>query len=465
MVWAPGHTLQNGKYVIECVLGQGGFGMTYKARHTRLNADVVIKTPNEHLRHDPDYDQYVARFIKEGQMLERLSQKQHPHIVRVRDLFEEGEIPCMVMDFVAGENLFQLVRRRGALPEAEILLCIRQIAEALSVMHQAGLVHRDAHPGNIIVQNGGKAILIDFGIAKELVPSTQSSVGIGGNRGFAPYEQMTGSSSREPNVDVYCLAATLYYAVTGKHPATAFDRKLKNILLKPPKQLKPVMSEWLNQAIVQGMALEAINRPQSMQAWLKLLQTPAPLPQPLQTPLELNTPSPLPQRPQTPTEPQPQKPFSPNQNPIPSSDVSRRSSADPYASHQRQVRSISWLGMTVLLLGYVAIGSISSFLLAPLELWGFTLAFAVAVAWVGTLAFAVTVALVLALVLAWAWAWAGVFVGVWVVAVAWVGAGLLKSFSRLQTLLILVGISFGGLGLGWLVVAGLRLMGVAIPAS
>ena len=189
MVWAAGHELQNGKYVIRNVLGQGGFGITYKVWHIRLDAFVVIKTPNEYLRHDPDYPKYVDRFIREGQMMERFSQRSHPHIVRVRDLFEEGDIPCMVMDFVEGENLFQWVRRKGALAEAEILPCIRQIGEALASIHQAGLVHRDAHPGNIMRCEDGRAILIDFGIAKELVPTTQSSTGVAGNRGFAPYEQ------------------------------------------------------------------------------------------------------------------------------------------------------------------------------------------------------------------------------------------------------------------------------------
>ncbi len=277
MIWPIGHPLQNGKYVVESILGQGGFGITYKARHKQLDSNVVIKIPNEHLRHDPDYDKYVDRFIQEGRLLDRLSRRQHPHIVRVRDLFDEGEIPCLVMDFVPGENLFQLVKQQGALPEAKVLPCIRQIAGALNVMHQEGLVHRDAHPGNIIVQNDEQAILIDFGIAKELVPSTQSTAGIAGNHGFAPYEQMTGRSSREPNVDVYCLAATLYYAITGERPATAFDRKLHNIPLTPPKRLKPSISEFTNRAILKGMALEASDRPQSMQAWLKLLEPPSPV--------------------------------------------------------------------------------------------------------------------------------------------------------------------------------------------
>lgn len=269
-VWTAGQRL--GKYVIDQVLGQGGFGITYKALHVELNRHVVIKTPNQYLRHDPEYDKYIDQFIQEGRTLARLSQDPHPHIVGVIDLFKEGTIHCLVMDFVPGENLFEAVKRRGALPEAEIIPCIRQIGEALVVVHQAGLVHRDTHPGNIMLRTNGKAVLIDFGIAKELVPKTLSSKGIAGNEGFAPYEQMS-RGSREPTVDVYCLAATLYYAVTGQRPTTSLARKLDNTFLIPPKQINPSISDKLNQAILKGMALEAKDRPQTMQEWLVLLGT------------------------------------------------------------------------------------------------------------------------------------------------------------------------------------------------
>jgi serine/threonine protein kinase/small basic protein len=273
MPWTNGHSLQNGKYIIEEVLGQGGFGITYKVLDTDSDEYVVIKTPNEYLKHDPDYSEYVDRFIKEGQKLARMSEYPHPHIVRYRRVFNQGEIPCLVMDFMSGENLFQLVQRRGAIPEAEIVPCIRQVGQALTVIHQAGLVHCDAHPGNILVQPGGNAVLIDFGIAKDLMPSSQSSTSEAGNRGFAPYEQVS-KGSRNPNVDVYCLAATLYYAVTGQRPSTALERKLYKATLIPPERLRPSISRQLDRAILKGMALEPKHRPQSMQKWLGLLKTP-----------------------------------------------------------------------------------------------------------------------------------------------------------------------------------------------
>lgn len=270
MVWVKGHQLQNGKYVIEEVLGQGGFGITYKALNTEINQYIVIKTPNEYLKHDPDYDKYVKRFIKEGLTLAKLSQDPHPHIVRIHKFFQEEDTYCLVMDFVDGENLFQMVRRRGRIPEKEAVKYIQQIGAALEDFHRVGAVHRDAHPGNIIIGIDGNAILIDFGIAKELIPTTQTSTGNAGNEGFAPYEQLY-KGSREITVDIYCLAATLYFILTGERPSNSITRKLDNTHLITPRDIVSSISKGVNEAIIQGMALEAKDRPQTMQEWLDML--------------------------------------------------------------------------------------------------------------------------------------------------------------------------------------------------
>ncbi|MCT7984873.1 serine/threonine-protein kinase [Laspinema sp. A4] len=270
MVWPNGYQLQSRDYRIERVLGQGGFGITYQARHLNLAQDFVIKTPNEHLRFDPDYPKFVDRFIKEGKLIAKLSTNNpHPHIVRVFDLFQEGDTHCMVMDFIPGESLWRRVQAQGALPEAEAVKYFEQIGGALQRVHEAGLVHRDAHPGNIMFR-GDQAVLIDFGIAGEMVPVTVSSKH-GWNPAFAPLEQMKGF--REPTVDIYTLSASLYYALTGQRPATSFDRKIDDVELVPPKQFVPILSDTVNQAVLQGMELKPSNRPQTMGEWLYLLQT------------------------------------------------------------------------------------------------------------------------------------------------------------------------------------------------
>ncbi|MBE9256911.1 serine/threonine-protein kinase [Dolichospermum sp. LEGE 00246] len=270
MVWQKGYKLQGGRYVIEKVLGEGGFGITYQAQHTLLKQWVVIKTPNEILKNDSEYPNYVKRFIQEGRKLAQLSQQPHPNIVRVTELFEDSKTYCLVMDFVPGESLFNLVQKQGALPELEAVGYIKQIGEALIFVHHQGLVHRDAHPGNIMVQKNGKAVLIDFGIAGEIMPQDGYFTSHHpANIAFAPYEQMGGN--RQVTIDVYTLAASLYYAVTGKRPESSLDRKLYNKPLIPPNKYIVGISNELNLAILKGMNLEAENRPQSMRQWLKLL--------------------------------------------------------------------------------------------------------------------------------------------------------------------------------------------------
>lgn len=270
MTWVTGQKLQNGKYIIQQVLGQEGFGITYRALQVNLNRSVVIKTPNEYLQHDPDYEEYIKKFIAEGKILAELSNDPHPHIVGVIELFQEGNTYCLVMEFISGENLFQIVKHKGALPEAEIITYIRQIGAALIMIHEAGLVHRDAHPGNIMLRNNGKAVLIDFGIAKQIIPATQSSTDKSAHERFAPYEQRY-KGSRDPRVDIYCLAASLYYGVTGQYPTNSLARKLDDELLIAPQKIIVTISNELNQAILKGMALEARDRPESMQVWLEML--------------------------------------------------------------------------------------------------------------------------------------------------------------------------------------------------
>lgn len=269
MVWEEGKELQAGKYIIETILGRGGFGITYKALNVPLNHHVVIKAPYEYRKRDTDYLKYVSRFIKEAQVLARLSKQPHPNIVGVNDFFLEGDTPCLVMDYIPGKNLWDIVSENGKLSEIEAVKYIKQIGEALAFLHQAGLIHRDAYPKNIMLRDNGKAILIDFGIAGEIYPNMASKA-IFGNQSFSPYEQMQGN--RQPTVDIYSLAATLYYAVTGHCPTSALDQKLLDKDLIPPKQLASNITDGLNQSILLGMELEAEDRPQSIEDWLRLVE-------------------------------------------------------------------------------------------------------------------------------------------------------------------------------------------------
>ncbi|WP_221642911.1 serine/threonine-protein kinase [Nostoc sp. 2RC] len=277
MFWQDGQLIYNGKYKIEKYLGGGGFAVTYQAMHTKLNRRVVIKTPNISVQRDPDYPKYVERFKKEAQMLAKCCTDSHPHIVQVFDFFEADGRYCLEMQYIAGQSLWEYVQRQGALPEAEAVKYIRQMGLALVEVHQKGVLHLDVTPLNIMlnfnsaIPNSGKAVLIDFGIAGDMSPPSTFSRSFG-NKAFAPYE-LTYKGIRHPAVDVYCLAGSLYYAITGQRPTYSFNRKYEQEELVPPKELVPSLSDAVNQAILQGMALEAKDRPQTMEEWLNLLSS------------------------------------------------------------------------------------------------------------------------------------------------------------------------------------------------
>ncbi|MFM6487700.1 MAG: protein kinase domain-containing protein [Dolichospermum sp.] len=264
----PGQALQQRpQYIIEKVIGEGGFGITYKAKHKDLNFPVVIKTPNSRLCRDANYPKFVEGFRKEGRRLADITQFHHPNIVRIIDFFEEDNLPCLVMDFVKGENLYHLVQDKGILSESIAIDYIKQIADALSLCHENGIIHRDAHPGNMILrENSNTVILIDFGLAGNV---NSQSINQAANMAFAPWEQML-ETERSVTIDVYTLAASLFYLVTGDTPIPSLARKMLNNELIEPKRINSRISDRLNQAIVKGLELEPKNRPQSMKEWVGL---------------------------------------------------------------------------------------------------------------------------------------------------------------------------------------------------
>ncbi|ALB43264.1 serine/threonine protein kinase [Anabaena sp. WA102] len=463
MTWVTGQELQNGKYVIQQVLGQGGFGITYQALQVNLKRSVVIKTPNEYLQHDPDYEKYIEKFIAEGQILAELSKDPHPHIVGVIELFQEGNTYCLVMEFIPGENLFQVINRSGALPEAEIITYIRQIGAALIKVHKAGLVHRDTHPRNIMIRNNSKAVLIDFGIAKEIIFLSRTLTDRDANREFAPYEQIF-KGSRDPRVDIYCLAASLYYGVTGQYPTNSLARKVGRERLIPPQKIISGISKELNQAILKGMALEARDRPKSMQLWLEMLNYKSQIPNKERkvSNVILNIVSvrknivniiikfinrgknivnvTI-------------KIVNAGTNIVNAVLIRNTEKSKVVYPDRKPARTIPWVSLTILLLNYCIIGFTLTLVNAPFWLWAvlvpLVLVWAVAFAW----EVAVALALVWAVIVVAFVAKAVVMFLAAAVAVPALLAEekLRKSFSKFHAFLILAGTSNIGLGLGWIV--------------
>jgi len=272
MVWNAGKSLFGGRYIIQSQLGEGGIGITYLARNQR-NQLRVIKTLKEEILNHPAWILHRNKLRQDFRdEAVRLAVCHHPHIVQIETIFDEGNLPCMVMEYIEGEDLAQHLRRMGVLSEAEALLYIRQIGEALTLIHSKGLLHRDLKPRNIMLRiDKSEAVLIDFGIAREFIPNIIQRHTVYRTPGFAPPEQYESEAPRGEYIDIYALAATLYNLLTAVIPTSADDR-CHNINLEPPQYFNPNISNKVNQAIMCGMDLESTYRPQSVQEWLDLLR-------------------------------------------------------------------------------------------------------------------------------------------------------------------------------------------------
>ncbi|WP_414752238.1 serine/threonine protein kinase [Anabaena sp. CCY 9910] len=272
MIWNPGDKLNRNQYEIIQELGRGRFAITYLAQ--KDGQEVVIKTLNpDELNQlsNEDRDHLESGFSNESLKLQKC---QHPNIVRVIETFMQGGLLCMVMEYIQGNNLANIVQSRRFLPEQEALNYIQQIGQALIEVHRQGLLHRDVKPENIVVRAGThKAILIDFDLARTVDnPLTSRGARV---HGFTPIELYSNSRRQQARrgkwTDVYSLAATLYVLLTGKQPVSSIDRQDQNQRLIPPQELNPEISDRTNQAILHAMELEPDKRPQTVEEWLKEL--------------------------------------------------------------------------------------------------------------------------------------------------------------------------------------------------
>ena len=236
-----GSTLQGGRYRIERVLGQGGFGITYLAVQSGLERKVAIKeffmkelcnrdgsTSHVTLGTEGSREtvaRFREKFLKEARNIARLN---HPHIVRIHDIFEENGTAYYVMEYAEGGSLADLVKSKGCLSESEATSYIHQIAEALAYIHGENMNHLDVKPANILLNDRNEAILIDFGLSKQydaLTGGQTSTTPVGISEGYAPMEQYKqgGVSEFSPETDIYALGATFFKLLTGKTPPSSLD--------------------------------------------------------------------------------------------------------------------------------------------------------------------------------------------------------------------------------------------------
>lgn len=271
-----GATLQNGKYRIEKVLGQGGFGITYLATQAILGNKVAIKElfmQGINDRHDGMvtvsnnansnlFAHQKRKFVKEAQRIAGLNNK---HIVKVHDMFEENNTAYYVMDYIEGESLQDVItHHHGALPESCVKDYLNQILSALSAMHQNSIWHLDIKPANIMLDKNGNIILIDFGASKHiesegtLTVSTSLSL----TQGFAAPEQLQGTIQNIGAwTDFYALGATLYVLLTRTMPPTFADIASEGSIAFHFSQN---VSTQMRQQVEWMMKLNKHERPQSV---------------------------------------------------------------------------------------------------------------------------------------------------------------------------------------------------------
>ena len=260
--------LQGGKYTLDNELEQDDFAVTFQATHHHLGRTVLIKTLNETSQQAPDFAERKRVFQDE---VRRLAVCVHPNIVKIHDCFEEDGLPYIVMDIIPGRTLQEVVFPDRPLAEAIAIRYIRQIGEALQVIHQNDLLHRRITPNHIVIHPETlNAVLSDFGLVRnDFSDPPQPQTLLISPDGYAAIEQYLTPDKLSPATDVYGLAATLYALLTAKTPVNSMLRDQQ--ILPPPRQLRPELSPGVNRAVLSGMALECKDRPKTVDEWLSLL--------------------------------------------------------------------------------------------------------------------------------------------------------------------------------------------------
>ncbi|WP_418834811.1 serine/threonine-protein kinase [Parabacteroides johnsonii] len=295
-----GHVLQNGKYRITHVIGQGGFGITYKGVwYTEVKGSlgtVQTEVPiciKEYFFKDYCYretesfavkvhsetgkvlfDKFKEKLIKEAKIL---SEVHHPHIVNVLEVFEENDTAYIAMEYISGCSLKYMMDREGILPEPKVLRYVRQIGEALQFVHEKNILHLDIKPSNILIDSSGKARLIDFGVSKryDIEQQETSTTMLTLSKGFASIEQYDneGTQSFSPCPDIYSLGATMYNLLTGKIPTESILRATRP--LQKPSELNKDISPKTEAAIIKAMQIIPADRFQTVDEMMTALDFPA----------------------------------------------------------------------------------------------------------------------------------------------------------------------------------------------
>jgi serine/threonine-protein kinase len=295
-----GYSLQNGKYQLTKVIGQGGFGITYlgvwntevKGNLGKVKTDVPVCIKEyffkDYCFRDQDtfrilihsetgkllFDKFKEKLIKEAKIL---SDVHHPYIVNVLEVFEENNTAYIAMEHISGCSLKYMLDVEGVLPENKLLRYIAQIGQALEFVHQKNILHLDIKPSNILIDKKNNARLIDFGVSKryDIEQQETSTTMLTLSKGFAPIEQYDneGTQSFTPCPDIYSLGATMYNLLTGEIPVESILRATKPLV--KPSEINSGITPKTETAILTAMQVNPVHRFQSIKAMINELDIPS----------------------------------------------------------------------------------------------------------------------------------------------------------------------------------------------
>ena len=280
-----GSRLKNGEYQIGKVLGKrGGFGITYLGWNVQLETKVAIKeylplqiagrgagtvTVSVHAEENSEVFEYgLKSFLEEARTLAQL---RHDCIVRVQNFFRENGTAYMVMEYLEGQSLEEYLAKIGRVTAPDAVALFLPVLDGLAYMHQKNILHRDIKPANIYLTEEGKAILFDFGAARQAVQEKSPSMTAIMTPGYAPWEQYHRKGQQGPWTDVYACAATLYRMVTGQNPPESAERIVEDDIV-PVDRLVPGIDATIAAGIMAGLEMKIEARTQSAMGLVKHLQ-------------------------------------------------------------------------------------------------------------------------------------------------------------------------------------------------
>lgn len=278
----PG-TILNGRYYVGRTIGAGGFGITYKAYDIKMNtlccikeyapSDISVRKPGGNSivlvsrDYEPPYLAGLRRFADEAEILAKLGTL--ATVVNITDHFRENDTAYFAMEYLDGSDLKALAKKNGGtLPADWVKEVIIQSALALDIVHtNTSIIHRDISPENIFITNDGRVKIVDFGSAKHTTNGVKEGASIVLKPGYAPPEQFSSTSVQGAFTDVYSLASTYYYCVTGEHIPTAPDR-IAGMTYEPLKNKNAGVSPAVSDAIDHALQMAVKNRTQNMQTFI-----------------------------------------------------------------------------------------------------------------------------------------------------------------------------------------------------